>query len=158
MASYRYELSLRLWHPTVSPDHITVTLNLKPDIAYRKGDQRMTPRGNPLEGVWPSNYWHRDLVRVKDSATLDAADAIANAVSELEEHTEFLLSFERTGGKALLEIGASSDSPYAIELSPILLRRIASVGLGFSHHHFTVAQAWHDRENDDDARRHARHN
>lgn len=52
-----FRLSLRFFHPKIDPERITNILSLTPDFSWREGDQRKTPKGGVLDGVYKSSYW-----------------------------------------------------------------------------------------------------
>jgi hypothetical protein len=63
MTDYKYKISLKLWHPLMHPADITAILGIEPDITFVAGEQRKTPTGAPLEGVYRESYWFANLIK-----------------------------------------------------------------------------------------------
>jgi len=68
---YDFAISLRIWHPSMSPASITRRLRLTPRIKKTAGAARRTARrallraasGTLLGGVNPESYWVADVIR-----------------------------------------------------------------------------------------------
>jgi hypothetical protein len=134
MQIYSHVLNLRIWHPTLDPDLVSRTLGLKPQIAWRAGDPRKTPKGAPLEGVRSEGYWSTDPFSYgwRDSADAQIEDALEELVTLLEPYRNFLLGISQ-GGFVRIWVSSHSNRNFAIELSPNMLARLASLGATFVH-------------------------
>jgi hypothetical protein len=134
MRLYSHILDLRIWHPTLDPDSVTRTLNLQPQTAWRAGEPRRTPKGTLLQGVRSEGYWSTNPFSYgwRDSTDALLEDAIEELLSFLEPHREFLQEVSREGA---VRIWASTQSKrnYAVELTPSMLARVASLGATFVH-------------------------
>lgn len=140
MQLYSHVLNFRIWHPTLDPDGVTRTLGLTPEVAWRAGDSRKTPKGTPLQGVHFEGYWTSDPFSYgwRESTDAQLEDALEELVSFLEPHREFLRELSREGA---VRIWAStySNRNFAIELPPNMLGRLASLGVTFVHDVFQGA-------------------
>jgi hypothetical protein len=95
-------LSVRLHHPTLDPELITAGMGMPPTRCWEKGAPRMTPRGDQLDGSYPSTYWYRNI-SVPPGCLLD--QALRRAVELLRPARPFLADFVEGGGTAELFIG-----------------------------------------------------
>jgi len=50
--AYHHKVSLRIWHPAIDPVEITAVLGPTPGRAWRAGEPRTNPKGDPLKGNW----------------------------------------------------------------------------------------------------------
>lgn len=51
------QVSLRIWHRDVDPRKISEQLGVVPEVLWRRGDLRMTPKGPVLQGEREQSYW-----------------------------------------------------------------------------------------------------
>lgn len=67
---FRIKSRLSVFHPSVAPTEVTSALQREPSRSHLRGEQRRTPGGKPLKGVYPSHYWFAELAipRVADVA------------------------------------------------------------------------------------------
>jgi hypothetical protein len=134
MQLYSHVLNLRIWHPMLDPDLVSRTLGLEPHISWRAGDPRQTPKGTPLEGLRTEGYWSSDPFSYgwRDSTEAQIEDALAELVSFLEPHREFLRGISQ-GGMIRVWVSSHSNRNFALELPPSLLTGLASLGATFVH-------------------------
>jgi hypothetical protein len=134
MQLYSHVVNLRIWHPTLDPDNVTRTLGLAPEVSWRAGEPRKTPKGTPLQGVRTEGYWTSDPFSYgwRQSTDAQLEDALEELVSFLEPYREFLRELSREGA---VRIWASTHSNrnFAVELPPNMLGRLASLGATFVH-------------------------
>jgi hypothetical protein len=87
---YSYDVSLRFHHPSIDPAVITAALCLKPRWAWRAGEPRRTPRGDPLEGERRNSYWVARIISKGKSVEKDLRVAINEALDQpLTDRPEF---------------------------------------------------------------------
>ena len=134
MQLYSFVLNLRISHPTLDPDLVSNTLGVLPQVAWRAGDLRKTRKGTPLEGVRLSGYWSADPFSYgwRESTDAQIEDALEELVTLLEPHRDFLVAFSG-GGFVRVWVSSHSNRNFALELSPGLLARLASLGATFVH-------------------------
>lgn len=106
-APYSYSVSLRIWHPRIDPAVLTKLLRLRPSNSWKVGEQRRTPRGEPLKGLNPDSYWTARLITRRYATTtrksLEAT--LASIAKKLLRHRQLFLRIRRSGGKAELFVG-----------------------------------------------------
>lgn len=129
MTRYRYTISLRVRHPSLTAQAIRAALSLEPGGAWSVGAPRFTPRGAPLEGHYRESYCWFPI----DDGVDGLPAALADAAERLEPQREALREIRATGGHAeffvgwFLHGGNSGDT-----LDPALLARLADLGLALA--------------------------
>lgn len=134
MQFYSHVINLRVWHPALDPDLVSHTLGLEPQIAWRAGDSRKTPKGTLLEGVRTEGYWSADPFSYgwRESTDAQIEDALQELVAYLEPHRDFLMGISQ-GGAVRVWVSSHSNRNFALELSPSMLSRLASLGATLVH-------------------------
>ena len=106
MVEQAFTISFRVRHP-VYPHHVIVqSLDMAPKFAHTVGAPRMTPRGEPLDGVYKETYCSFSLI---DRQNGWFTDGVNQALPSLASHREFLRSISDTGGCAELYVGVFVD-------------------------------------------------
>ena len=144
MASYSFDVTLRIWHPNFDPSVVSQNLGLTPEFTSRAGERRRTPKGTLLSGTYAESYWcSRPFFRDgEQSASANTAeDVLAHAVDTLLPHKVFLRLIREQGGRSNLEISSFGGRNYALELSPQLMAMCAELGLTLVHDVYAVAQS-----------------
>src|SRR5262245_48618546 len=134
MQLYSHILDLRIWHPKLDPDTVTSTLGIQPQVAWRNGEPRKTPKGTVLQGIRSGGYWSANPFSYgwQSSTDMQLEDALEELVSFLEPHKEFLVELSREG---IVRIWASTQGNrnFALELSPRMLNRLSALGATLVH-------------------------
>jgi hypothetical protein len=115
MEIFEFAVSLRLWHPTITPDELSAELGMKPRVERIKSG---------------ANYWCSDSKKGKDSELILA---IEEFLGLLEPHAIFLRRFVATGGRAEQFVGWFTSQRSGGESLPAeLLSRLGALGLDLS--------------------------
>lgn len=138
MHPYRYKISLRVTHPSLSHQEISTVLGREPRIGWTVGDSRVTPHGHALEGVRKESYWSVSLMEGHSEALIE--QALAQCVEPLERHRTFLSRLKEDGGRAELFIGLFGERNFGLELPPDLLGNCSRLGLALSLDIYPEAQ------------------
>ena len=104
---------------------------MSPDHCGSIGDDRLTPKGNPLPGKYKHSFWRRSLAVPNDD---DLEQFLASTMEQLELHSQFFKDLMADGGSARLFIGLFLEQEnIGIELTPELQGRCSQLGisLGF---------------------------
>jgi hypothetical protein len=142
MQSYSFSVALRFWHPHVDPRVITTQLGIPPEISVQANLPRFTPKGTPLEGVYRETHWHaQPCARWRESAELDAEQAVLELLPQLAPHGPFIHQLLATGGRALIHVSSYGPGNYALVFTPELMAKCAGLGLSLAHDVYQVAQA-----------------
>jgi hypothetical protein len=102
--SYRYTVSLRIWHPTLDPQRITDALGISPKRSWRAGADRQTPRGEPLPGVNRDTYWYVNVI-AGHWPPRKLQSAISEILDRLTAYRAFFHELRAEGGRVELFIG-----------------------------------------------------
>ena len=134
MQLYSHIIDLRISHPALDPDVVTRTLSLEPQHSWRAGDPRRTPKGTLLTGTRSAGYWAANPFSYGWRESTDALveDALEELVTFLEPHRNFLVELSNAGNVRIWA-STSGNRNYALELTPGMLTRIASLGITFIH-------------------------
>lgn len=122
-----YELSLQLSHPTADPATFTEALGL--DCTGRRilaGEPRSTPKGTPLEGVYPRSHWSH---RFQPREAVDLVSHVSSIVAQLEMASEFFRQHAADGGDAELFLGLFVDGNFDDILPAELLAQLGALGI-----------------------------
>ena len=106
-------------------------LRMEPDHSGSFGEDRLTPKGNPLPGKYKHSFWRRSLVAPNDD---ELEQSLASTAEQLEPYSRFFIDLMADGGSARLFIGLFLEQEnIGIEISPELQGRCSRLGisLGF---------------------------
>lgn len=103
---YHFRVSLRIRHPCTDPKYFTDVLGMKPNRAWKAGERRQTPMGEPLQGKYPTTYWYAVVLagrhRYPDP---DLSTGIRQVLDQLVMYRGFFHALRFEGGSAELFIG-----------------------------------------------------
>lgn len=124
---YRYKASLRISHPSLSPEEITSSIRLEPSRSWIIGQPRATPTGAPLSGVNKNNFWTHSFA-VPDDGALE--EFILCVLDEPTGRSQALRMIADTGGKNELFIGLFMEtSNVELYFNPKLHSRCGQLGI-----------------------------
>ena len=132
MSDYTYCVSLSITHPSVTPDEITAALKIEPSSCHIKGEQRLTPKGKPLEGENQENFWRftpheGDRLSASD---IYLEDYLISLNNEYAVHRDYFSKLVTTGGYIEYFIGwFEGDHNLMATLSPELLRSTGELSI-----------------------------
>lgn len=106
---FKFEISLRIFHPSIDPERITAVLGISPTHSFMAGARRITPKGKELPGHNKQSFWlYRFAERsVGDIGTL--SELIQEMNQNLMPMQEFLNSLRDDGGRAEYFVGWFTD-------------------------------------------------
>jgi Domain of unknown function (DUF4279) len=129
MYPFRYRVSLRIVHPTIDPEEISMRLALQPRTSWKAGNARKTPNGDPLKGRYESSYW---TYRISHQPDEDLTDLLEDFTIGLETHRDFLLHLRATSGRLEYFTGWFSGENSGKVFEYDLLSKIASLQIDLS--------------------------
>ena len=121
-------ISLRLRHPQRDVRDLLEGWGLDAGGSWVAGEKRTTPKGAPLEGVWPDSYAFARLP--SEGARL--SQCLNRVLAVLEPFSNELAAFVQAGGRAELFVGWHFDANSGDVLESSLLRRLSDCGLDLS--------------------------
>jgi hypothetical protein len=121
MKIFRFKTRIRIWHPQIGSDEITVALGIEPQPAV--------PRRRPVP---PERRiaWGSETLAGEDSEILTVFE---NYLDRLESSAEFLENITRTGGRIEIFVGwFASKRSGGVEISHSLMKRFGDLHVGLS--------------------------
>ena len=121
-------LRLVLKHPTLSLEEVSKSMGLKPHQGHSVGTQKMTPRGNFLDGV------NRETFFGKTEQFFDRNDffgCAANLAESLAEHSEFFWKIRSEGVRVAIYIDLIGSQSIGDVLLPRQIEKLSSLGIDF---------------------------
>ena len=135
----KVHVELFIVHPTISPAEITATLGLEAHVAHKVGDQRKTPKGRVLEGLYPDTRWRHSVEYELHSQWF--ADKVATLVEALVPHKAFFHQLRASGGKAEIGVQFFCDGYLGDNLSLQTLAQMTELQLTFGVECFWDAES-----------------
>jgi hypothetical protein len=132
---YLYAVSLRITHPAQAPENFTSALGLKPHHFWTAGQNRRTPLGRPLPGIYKDNYWSHSFDTPEDA---DLPEFTSGILAMLSKHSSLFESISASGGRSALFIGFFTGAfNSSFSLSPELQSRCAALNLSLDFDIYT---------------------
>lgn len=129
MHTYRYRVSLRIWHPSENPRVFSDALGLEPTNVDVAGQPCMR-KGKTLPYVPKESYWYHVF---DTDVEQDIEDYLMVKADGLACHREFFKRICDSGGRAEFFIGFYVEAPNCgIVLSPQLQQKCAALNLSLS--------------------------
>lgn len=119
--------SLRVWHPTMPAQDIYQSINLKLVRQWSCGEQRTTPKGNPLEGAHKETYCCFELAQ---NSSQDISDELSSTNEELSRSAKIIKQVVDTGGRIEYYISFSVGAGF--ELSHVFISDLSVLKIGLS--------------------------
>jgi hypothetical protein len=131
MADYEFMMSLRIRHPRIDPDEITLALRIDPQHTWRKGDVRRDSAGAELGGTHRESYWMGQLMTKPELARdqVDVESEILRTLGTLRRSFDFLEKLSQEGGCAELHVSLYAREEFRLELLPESLSLLGRMGL-----------------------------
>jgi hypothetical protein len=114
----------------MDPEKISNGLGAIPSFSWKAGEQRTTPKRQPLEGINKDTYWCSEAVHGEGS---ELCASLASHLSMIETRRPFLIQFCSSGGTIEYFIGWFTNGLNTREtFGWELLRRLADLGISLS--------------------------
>ena len=134
MYPYRYSVSLRISHPTINPDTITMKLGIQPFREWMAGEPRLTPKGQKLKGINRETYWVAELHREKSllSRKVELEDFLAEQLTRFKKMERYFRHIRRTGGRVEFFVGLFCEKNMGAEFPSWLLATMGKLSIELS--------------------------
>lgn len=130
MNEYKFEVSFRVTHPSMSPDEICALLAIETDVKRKVGDARYNPKGKPLPGNWKETYCGFDIQERADGSI---PECLQRMLVKLTYRKNEIDEIHRTGGSLGFYVLASPIEKTLGETLPWqLLRDLAELKIDLS--------------------------
>lgn len=120
---------MRLSHPAISCDDISLALGWDPSVAWSVAHPRVSHRGEPLNGTRSETYWCGEI---PDDSFGTLAEGLEAVLGKLKGRHDWLTQFIRSGGRVECFIGVFVDGNCGMALDAGVLRRVAWAGVSLS--------------------------
>jgi hypothetical protein len=126
----RFSASFRAHHPTKTAQEVVGQFGLQAKIMHSVGSQRMTPKGNLLNGVYERTY-------VSFPMDVDEYDSVEKFLlqmlnADFLKDEACLRDFVSTGGRLEFFLGIFCENNGGIEFDTDLMGRLAAKGVSLS--------------------------
>lgn len=131
MSDYEFTITLRLRHPDIDPARITAMLGIEPQAAWKKGDPRLGPQDEPLEGAHRESYWTGRLMPTPQlSSEYSSVEAeLLKILAQLRKSYEFLQELRSDGAISELHVSLFARQEFRLDLSASTLELLGRLGL-----------------------------
>jgi hypothetical protein len=123
----RFDVELFIVHPSLDPAEISRAFWMEGHFTHRVADQRKTPKGTLLPGVYSDTRWRHSIRHTVTQQWF--ASGVIGFVERLEPHKEFLASLRETGGSATLIIQFLGDAYLGDDIPTTTLVKLGELGL-----------------------------
>ena len=128
---------LLIVHPDIDPKDITSALGVEPAHCSRKGAPRVTPKGTPLQGVYPDTRW---TLSFKNPAGQKIEAVVAAIVDRLPIEGSFWPELEKAGGHASLILSVVGTKYQGASIGVDTIRKLARMGIHLGLEIYAVPQ------------------
>jgi hypothetical protein len=129
MNPYKYNISLRIRHPSICAEEIQNQLHLTVQRMWSAGEPRRTPAGKTLQGTHKETYC---CFFLEDGEGKELAKLIDNHCDKLYRHKEFFQWILSSGGMLEFFIGWFAKDNCGEEFDIRLLGKLVELGTSLS--------------------------
>jgi hypothetical protein len=131
MSDYEFTITLRIRHPDIDPTRITAALGIEPQATWMKGDPRLGPADEPLQGAHRDSYWTGRLMAVPQlSSEYSSVEVeLLKILAQLRKSSEFLLELRAAGATSELDVSLFARQEFRLDLSSSTLELLGRLGL-----------------------------
>ena len=124
MHPFKFEISLRFTSKVIDPSEICTYLGLEPEWQHKIGEQRITPKGGILDGVYSSSYCCFSFNRQEDE---ELNEMLNRVVTGLIQHKNLFDRIRDSGGRSEFFVGWYSPGNTGDTFSYELLNKISTL-------------------------------
>lgn len=121
-------VSLRFKHPSMDLHFLEELLQVPCFRTWKAGDDRTTPKGDPLQGKYKESYWvgRRDF-----SERLRFVKELESLVMLVSDTQEALAQFNKSGGTIDIYLSLPGSINVGDDIEPSLLSVMGKLGITF---------------------------
>jgi hypothetical protein len=134
--THEYLISLRFReHLLLDPKVISSALRMRPDITWRKGDQKMSLAGAPMEGTRDRSYWSKTITpgrlwtRAEVGSDRIAERQVKKLLDRLAPHASLLRRIRKGGGSPEIWISSYSQRNYPFVIDLGISKNLTRLGV-----------------------------
>lgn len=121
-------VSIRFWHPCMDLNFLGELLRLPCFRRWTAGDDRVTPKGDPLPGKYKESYW---VSRLDFSERLRFVKELTKLVTLVSSTQDALVQFQESGGRIGIYLSLPGKSNIGDDIDPSLLSLMGKLGITF---------------------------
>jgi hypothetical protein len=121
---FKYAVSLRVTHPTLSPVDMSMAIDMTPAYSWMAGDP--WPRRTPIKGGHKESYCSYNIGAADDG---ELAQCLRKAVETLGGCREFLRDLRSTGGSLMFYVFWYPNGDTGEVFDTDLLLKMAGLGI-----------------------------
>tara|TARA_R110002020_G_scaffold21373_80_gene72633 strand:+ start:12301 stop:12765 length:465 start_codon:yes stop_codon:yes gene_type:complete len=130
VSTYRYNVSLRLTHPTADPDTFSAALGLEPRFTDIAGQPRVR-KGKQLDYVAKETYWTHQFDA--SHSPIDVEAFLLVTARRLASHKDLFSDIRSAGGRIEFFVGFFPEEfNCGFELTPELQQLCADLGIALA--------------------------
>lgn len=122
----RFGIVLLIRHPSIDPKEISAELKLEPFSSCKAGDQKVTPKGTPLTGIWDRSSWNHVFEYEGDSGFFEETERL---LAQFALHKDFFVRIAKEGGYAEIYLQLPGDVNQGSSVKPSVLKLMSELGL-----------------------------
>ncbi len=124
MTKLKYDVSFRVFHPVLNPDDICQMLNMNTTNKWQVGEQRKTPKGRPLPGVYDQSYCSFRLNQKQD---MELVDFLKYWNDTFLKYKDYFMDIYSSGGRLEYFIAWYSEGNTGEVFDVVLLEQLATL-------------------------------
>ncbi len=143
METFEFQISLKIWHPSIDPGDISVAVGIAPKIMHKAGMPKKLPNGSPWKGSYAKSYWCADLVEFCETSSPSTIEEKLNRIIGcLAPKKDFFSKITHQGGQVQLWISTHSTKNYCVQLPCNPMKNLSNIGLEVLIDVYPCPQNW----------------
>ena len=126
MNPFKFDVSLRFSGKAIDPAEMRARLGFEPEFQHKIGEQRTTPKGDILEGVYKTSYCCFSYTRRQNE---ELSEMLARIVESLAQHKDLFSRIRENDGRSEFFIGWYSSKNTGEIFDYELLGKISALGI-----------------------------
>lgn len=129
MSKLLSNISLRVWHPHMTAEHVSTQLGLTPEYLRSIGEPRAAPNGRLLGGINEQTYvWFRLIYKER----VELGARLESCYVDLQQRHAFIQEIGETGGEVEFYVSVFLREIGGFRIPPALVEKFAGLGLAMS--------------------------
>ncbi|WP_243366542.1 DUF4279 domain-containing protein [Fundidesulfovibrio soli] len=129
MNPFKFSVSLRFWSKSIDCIEIANVILLQPDISHKAGEQRKTPKGTLLDGIYKENYC---VFRIERQDDEDLSELLERIADDLLPYKDLFDRVRDEGGVAEFFIGWFTSGNSGDIFNHQLLQKLGELSIDLS--------------------------
>lgn len=122
----RFSIVLFIKHPSIDPKVISAELSLEHYACGMAGKPKISPKGDPIPGIWEQSWWKHIFDYEGDR---DFFDEIERLLDRFVSHKDFFHKINKEGGYSEIYLELPGEPNQGSSAKPSILKLMAELGL-----------------------------